>query len=163
MWVPKLLLSPVEIRIFCPKTTNFGQKFAFLVILVIWYPIGGLVDGCGGQALSRKTSFYLFQYQYQFLFSWSWKFSLLKIIWKAGKNTLILGVQGLFIQSPMNAAAGRKENPHLLFLSAMLVRFFTWSSSLFLYITRNSLSFLFVNVDLCYIQYSTGASILPSF
>ena len=33
MWVPKLLLSPVRIRIFCPKMTKFGPKLAFLVIL----------------------------------------------------------------------------------------------------------------------------------
>ena len=33
MWVPKLLLSPVRIRIFCPKTTKFSPKLAFLVIL----------------------------------------------------------------------------------------------------------------------------------
>ena len=30
MWVTKLLISPVEIRIFCPKTSKFGLKFAFL-------------------------------------------------------------------------------------------------------------------------------------
>ena len=34
MWVPKLLLSPVKIRILCPKTTKFGPKLSFLVILV---------------------------------------------------------------------------------------------------------------------------------
>ena len=33
MWVPKLLLSPVNTRIFCPKTTKFCPKLAFLVIL----------------------------------------------------------------------------------------------------------------------------------
>ena len=33
MWVTKLLIFPVEIRIFCPKTTKFGPKFAFLVNL----------------------------------------------------------------------------------------------------------------------------------
>ena len=30
MWVTKLLISPVKIRIFCPKTSKFGLKFAFL-------------------------------------------------------------------------------------------------------------------------------------
>ena len=34
MWVPKLLLSPVKVRILCPKTTKFGPKLSFLVILV---------------------------------------------------------------------------------------------------------------------------------
>ena len=33
MWVLNLLLSPVKIRIFGQKTTKFGPKFAFLVIL----------------------------------------------------------------------------------------------------------------------------------
>ena len=33
MWVPKLLLSPVEIRIVCPKTTQFCPRIAFLVFL----------------------------------------------------------------------------------------------------------------------------------
>ena len=32
MWVPKLLISPVIIRIFCPKTTKFGPNLAFLSI-----------------------------------------------------------------------------------------------------------------------------------
>ena len=33
MWVTKLLIFPVEIRIFCPKMTKFGPKLAFLVNL----------------------------------------------------------------------------------------------------------------------------------
>ena len=33
MWVTKLLIFPVEIRIFCPKTTKFGPKLEFLVNL----------------------------------------------------------------------------------------------------------------------------------
>ena len=33
MWVPKLLLTPTKIRIFGPKTSKFGPKYAFLVIL----------------------------------------------------------------------------------------------------------------------------------
>ena len=33
MWVTKLLISPVKKRIFCPKTTRFGPKLAFLVNL----------------------------------------------------------------------------------------------------------------------------------
>ena len=34
MWVTKLLISPVKKKIFCPKTTKFGPKLAFLVNLV---------------------------------------------------------------------------------------------------------------------------------
>ena len=33
MWGTKHLISPVKIRIFCPKTTKFGPKLAFLFIL----------------------------------------------------------------------------------------------------------------------------------
>ena len=33
MLVPKLLLTPIKIRIFGPKTAKFGPKYAFLVIL----------------------------------------------------------------------------------------------------------------------------------
>ena len=33
MWVTKLLISPVEKGIFCPKTAKFGPKLAFLVNL----------------------------------------------------------------------------------------------------------------------------------
>ena len=33
MWVTKLLIFPVKKRIFCPKTTKFGPKLAFLVNL----------------------------------------------------------------------------------------------------------------------------------
>ena len=62
MWVTKLLIFPVEIRIFCPKTTKFGPKLAFLVNLgqamqaysvPCWW-----VGGCGVRAVSRKTPIY---------------------------------------------------------------------------------------------------------
>ena len=33
MLVPKLLLTPIKIRIFGPKTAKFGPKYAFVVIL----------------------------------------------------------------------------------------------------------------------------------
>ena len=33
IWVTKLLISPVKIMIFCPRTTKFGPKLAFLFIL----------------------------------------------------------------------------------------------------------------------------------
>ena len=33
MWVTKLLISLVKIRIFCPRATKFGPKLAFLVNL----------------------------------------------------------------------------------------------------------------------------------
>ena len=35
MLVPKLLLNPIKIRLFGPKTAKFGPKYAFLVILAM--------------------------------------------------------------------------------------------------------------------------------
>ena len=58
MWVTKLLISPVKIRIFCPKTSKFGPKLAFLFIagsfgalLVGWLVVVAWVS-------SRKTPIY---------------------------------------------------------------------------------------------------------
>ena len=50
-------------RIFCFKTTKFGQKLAFLVILgqamqAYSMPCCGSVGGCGARAVSRKTPIY---------------------------------------------------------------------------------------------------------
>ena len=36
----------------------FAQKRPNLAFLVIWCPVGGLVGGCGAQAVSRKTHIY---------------------------------------------------------------------------------------------------------
>ena len=60
MWVTKLLISPVKIRIFCPKTTKIGPEIG---IFVHFGPglagsFGGLVGGCGARAVSRKTPIY---------------------------------------------------------------------------------------------------------
>ena len=57
MWVTKLLISPVKIRIFCPKKSKFGRKMAFLFILGQALP-AHLVGGCGARAVSRKTPIY---------------------------------------------------------------------------------------------------------
>ena len=63
MWVTKLMISQVKKRIFCPKTTKFGPKLAFLVNLgqamqVFWCPVGGSVGGYRARAVSRKTPIY---------------------------------------------------------------------------------------------------------
>ena len=58
MWVTKLLISPVKKRIFCPKTTKFGPKLAFLAIAVSF---GALLVGwmvVVALAVSRKTPIY---------------------------------------------------------------------------------------------------------
>ena len=57
MWVTKLLISPVKIRIFCPKKSKFGPKMAFLFFLGQALP-AHLVGGCGARAVNRKTPIY---------------------------------------------------------------------------------------------------------
>ena len=61
MWVTKLLISPVKIRIVCPKKSKFGPKTAFLFILGQALP-AHLIDGCGARAVSRKKPIYLIFY-----------------------------------------------------------------------------------------------------
>ena len=73
MWVTKLLISPVKKRIFCPKTTKFGPKLAFLVNLarpcrLIQCPVGGSVGGCGARAVSRKTPIYFILYLDEYVY-----------------------------------------------------------------------------------------------
>ena len=60
MWVTKLLISSVKIRIFCPKKSKFGPKMAFLFILGQAL-LAHLVGGCGAGAVSRKTPIYFIQ------------------------------------------------------------------------------------------------------
>ena len=73
MWVTKLLIFPVEIKIFCPKMTKFGPKLAFLVNLgqamqAYSMPCYGSVGGCGARAVSRKTPIYfIFIFVYVFV------------------------------------------------------------------------------------------------
>ena len=57
MWVTKLMIFQVKKRIFCPKTTKFGPKMAFLVNLGQAL-LAHLVGGCGARAVSRKTPIY---------------------------------------------------------------------------------------------------------
>ena len=62
MQVTKLLISPVKKRIFCPKTTKFGPKLAFLVdmglamqvFLVPCWLVGWWLWRAGG--ISQDTS-----------------------------------------------------------------------------------------------------------
>ena len=37
IWVPKLLLNPIKIRLFGPKMAKFGHRYAFLVILAKYW------------------------------------------------------------------------------------------------------------------------------
>ena len=57
-------------RIFCPKTTKFGPKLAFLVNLgqamqAYSMPCCGSVGGCGARAVSRKTPIYFYEDEFQ--------------------------------------------------------------------------------------------------
>ena len=72
MWVTKLLISPVKKRIFCPKTTKFGPKLAFLVNLghamqAYSMPCCGSVGCCGARAVSRKTPIYFIVFTFVFV------------------------------------------------------------------------------------------------
>ena len=64
MLVPKLLLNPIKIRLFGPKTAKFGPKSAFLVILGQILPFFAhfvqcpTIGDCGVRAVSRKTPIY---------------------------------------------------------------------------------------------------------
>ena len=59
MWVLKLLLPPVKIRIFGPKRAKFSLKYAFIGTYrhcrFIWCTVALLVGDCGARAVSRKT------------------------------------------------------------------------------------------------------------
>ena len=57
MWVTKLLISPVKIRIFAQKSPSLARKMAFLFFLGQALP-AHLVGGCGARAVSRKTPIY---------------------------------------------------------------------------------------------------------
>ena len=62
MWVTKLMISPVKKRIFCPKTTKFSPKLAFLSIAGSF---GALLVGwlvVVARAVSRKTPIYFIWY-----------------------------------------------------------------------------------------------------
>ena len=59
MWVTKLLIFPVKKRIFCPKTTKFSPKLAFLSIAGSF---GALLVGwlvVVARAVSRQTPIYV--------------------------------------------------------------------------------------------------------
>ena len=86
MRVPKLLLSPLRIRIFCPKTTKFGPKLAFLVNLgqamqAYSMPCCGSVGGCGARAVSRKTPIYFMIFRDETVLKTSWRIHHWPGIW----------------------------------------------------------------------------------
>ena len=73
MWVTKLLIFPVEIRIFCPKTTKFGPNWHFWSIwarpcrLIQCPVVGRLVVVARGLYLARHLfTLYIFSFSAHF-------------------------------------------------------------------------------------------------
>ena len=67
MWVTKLLIFPVEIRIFCPKTTKFGKTPIYFIDILVEATNTGFVnstnistniDTAGFQKKDEKQSFH---------------------------------------------------------------------------------------------------------
>ena len=61
-WVPKLLLPPVGIRIFGPKTAKFGPKYAFLVILGQILPFLHILSNARPKNNVNKVPRWVFRY-----------------------------------------------------------------------------------------------------
>ena len=107
MWVTKLLIFPVEIRIFCPKTTKFGPKLAFLVNLgqamqAYSMPCCGSVGGCGARAVSRKTPIYFIYY----FLNWSHQRTLYSHWFLVGQWTICAKYGNIWPKMPKNAYFG---------------------------------------------------------
>ena len=63
MLVPKLLLTPIKIMIFGPKTAKFGPKYAFFGTYRPAHLVPCcLVGGWAARAVSRKTPIYFIYY-----------------------------------------------------------------------------------------------------
>ena len=97
-------------RIFCPKTTKFGPKLAFLVNLgqamqAYSMPCCGSVGGCGARAVSRKTPIYFI-------------FKLLEpLIVKSSLGRPFLVITQMWwdahpsVSSPLSRGASNSQNP----------------------------------------------------
>ena len=62
MLVPKLLLTPIKIRIFGPKTAKFGPKYAFLVILGQILPFLHILSNAQPKNNVNKVPRWVFRY-----------------------------------------------------------------------------------------------------
>ena len=89
MWVTKLLISPVKKRIFCPKTTKFGPKLAFLFIAGSFGAqlVGLLVVMV--RAVSRKTPIYFISLVQ--LHFWSEKITFHSLVGSPSRDSLYRG------------------------------------------------------------------------
>ena len=62
MLVPKLLLTPIKIRIFGPKMAKFGPKYAFLVILGQILPFLHILSNARPKNNVNKVLRWVFRY-----------------------------------------------------------------------------------------------------
>ena len=62
MLVPKLLLTPIKIRLFGPKTAKFGPKYAFLVILGQILPFLHILSNARPKNNVNKVPRWVFRY-----------------------------------------------------------------------------------------------------
>ena len=62
MLVPKLLLTPLKIRIFGPKTAKIGQKYAYLVILGQILPFLHILSNARPKNNVNKVPRWVFRY-----------------------------------------------------------------------------------------------------
>ena len=120
MWVPKLLLSPVRIRIFAQQRPNLAQNWHFLVILgqalpAHLCPVGGLVGGCGARAVSRKTPIYFI------LMNW-WLYFLLGLLMKRLSYLLrpTKTMRHVFERCSITLATGRSAGASAAAMSSLI-------------------------------------------
>ena len=70
MWVTKFQLSPVKIRIFSPKRSNWAKNWHFGHFGPgLAGSFGGLVSGWGARAVSRETPIYFISIFFQMILS----------------------------------------------------------------------------------------------
>ena len=62
MLVPKLLLTPLKVRIFGPKTAKIGPKYAFFVILGQILPFLHILSNARPKTNVNKVPRWVFRY-----------------------------------------------------------------------------------------------------
>ena len=97
MWVPKVFLPPVKIRIFGPKTAKFAPKSAFLVILGQILPFFAHFVQCLTKKKSNKVPRWVFRYVGNKTFDFSSKKRIFcPETTKFGPNLAFLSIAGSF-------------------------------------------------------------------
>ena len=81
MLVPKLLLTPIKIRIFGPKTAKFGPKPAFLVISGQILPFLHILSNVRPKNIVNKLPGWVFRYVGNKTFDFSSKKRIFAQIW----------------------------------------------------------------------------------